>query len=86
MADTIESLNAELIQVNNALADLISGNRTSELLIGSGSTQRRYKFSEITPEFLTREKLRITNALAMLENTSVIFRDTSFMRTTYRKW
>jgi hypothetical protein len=63
---TLQEASDQLTQVQIAISDLISGKRLSELSIGSGATERKYKYSEITIDNLVvlRNELRsIINAL-----------------------
>lgn len=63
---TLAEAGASLTTVNIAISDLIAGKRIAELNIGTGATQRRYKYSEITIDNLTvlRNELRsIINTL-----------------------
>lgn len=52
MARTIIDVELELSQCNSALQDIVLGKRRTELIIGSGEYQNRYKFQEISPEWL----------------------------------
>lgn len=85
MVDTVESLNLELTRLQNALAALINGERVTEFIIGSGSTQRRYRYEEISETFLQDEISRVKKELALLVGETQTFRATSVMQTMYRK-
>ena len=69
MAITLDEATAQLLTVNTAISDLISGKRLNELRIGSGATQRMYRYSEITLEAMYLERADLRSIIASLQPT-----------------
>lgn len=52
MARTEVQIQADIATIQVALSDLYSGKRLTTLIVGTGDSQRRYTYQEITPEAL----------------------------------
>ncbi len=80
MARTIIDVELEIAQCNSALQDMTLGKRRTELIIGSGEYQNRYKFQEISPEWIEARLNKLQAELIALTPTAqVSFRSTSTM-------
>lgn len=68
MAIPLEEARAQLVTVNAAIQDIISGKRISELRIGSGDFMRLLRYQEVTFDELKtiqRELLTIIDSYAI---------------------
>lgn len=83
--ETLEELNTQLLLVNTAIQRLIGGENITEFNIGSGSSSRKYTFSEVNLDNLNSEKSTILRKIDNLSGTEVTFRESSFMQTVYKK-
>jgi hypothetical protein len=72
MPRTLAEVQADLTTVNSALQELISGNRLTQLRIGSGDFARFYQYQEITFENLTLVKNELLQELAILNSEPAI--------------
>jgi hypothetical protein len=72
MARTIQQVQSELDTVNAAIQELISGNRITQLRIGSGDFARLYHYQEITIENLQDIRANLLQELAVLSQDSEI--------------
>lgn len=70
MPRTLAEVQADLTTVNSALQELISGNRLTQLRLGSGDFARFYQYQEITFENLTLLKNELLQELAVLSDES----------------
>lgn len=52
MARTTEAIQADIALIQIAISDLYAGKRLTTLIVGTGDSQRRYSYQEITPENL----------------------------------
>ena len=52
MARTQQQIQADITTVSAALSSLYSGQRLTTLIVGTGDSQRRYTYQEITVESL----------------------------------
>lgn len=78
MARTIIDVELEISQCNSALQDIVLGKRKTELIIGSGEYQNRYKFQEISPEWLQNKINKLqTELLSLAPNKEPTFRNHS---------
>lgn len=82
---TVDELNAELLQYQQALAEITSGNRVTEMVVGSGATQRKYKYQDINEEFIRSEIARLKGELLTAQSQTPTYRASSVMYTTYGK-
>ena len=84
---TLAEAEAQLLQINVAIQDLILGKRISELKVGSGEFSRWYKFEEVTLEALTAYRTELRSIIAALTPAAVpIFRANACIPLITRKW
>jgi hypothetical protein len=81
---TLEELNADLLVVNNAIKQLIAGERVTRFRISSGTSISEYQFTEVTMEVLQKERVRILADIAAIEGSTPSFRSAR-MQITYSK-
>lgn len=83
---TVDEVNAAILLVDNAYADLIAGRRQTKLVIGTGGSRREYGFQEITAELLASERKRLLDELNALQETLPTFRSSSRMQFKWGKF
>lgn len=55
MARTELEIQTDINTIQVAISDLYSGKRLTTLIVGTGDSQRRYTYQEITPEALKEQ-------------------------------
>jgi hypothetical protein len=85
MAQTLQELQDDLARVNTAIQNLIAGERVASFRIGSGTSVREYRFSEVTLDMLQSERNRILAEISVLSADAPTFRKSSRMQTAYSK-
>lgn len=75
MKMTLAEAENQLVTVNAAINSLLSGNKITQLRVGSGTFQRLYVYQEITLDEL--RKLR-AELLAIIDTLSPVEKDLSF--------
>ncbi len=66
---TLAEAEAQLVTVNAAISQLISGKTVTELHVGSGAFQRFYKYQEISLESLIALRNELLATIAVLSPT-----------------
>jgi hypothetical protein len=86
MAESLIDLQAQLTAVNAEITRIISGGQLTELQVGIGPAANKYKFTGVSLADLRIEKARLLTAIAGLSSEIVMFRSSSRMSTTHRKF
>ena len=80
MARTEREIRQDINTVECAIQEIISGERVTKLLVGSGEFQRTYQFSEITYESLREIKAELLQELdIILTGSQVTYRQNSHL-------
>lgn len=82
---TLDDLNEQLLQIDCVIAKTLRGEAVTEFEIGSGSSNRKYKYQEVTLEALQKERARLLGEIAQLTNDEPLFRKSSRMQLLHRK-
>lgn len=77
---TLAELQAELLQFQVAYKELVLGNRSTKLVVGTGSSRREYGYQEINEKLLLGEINRLKDEIAALTPEA----DTSFKPSFFR--
>lgn len=72
---TLAEAQAQLTTVNAAIDQLLSGNRLTQLRVGSGTFQRLYTYQEISLESLTALRNELNSVIDALSPAIPIFRN-----------
>lgn len=86
MPRTIVDIEADILTINAALEELISGGRVTRLQTGSGEFVRTYDMQELTYENMLSEKNRLEDELAMLQPVEPVYRTGSTLPLQVRKF
>jgi hypothetical protein len=87
MADmTLIEAEAQLVQVNIAIQDIIMGKAISELKVGSGEFSRWYKFQDVTLDNLCSYRTELRNIINALTPSAIpLFRTNACIPIITRK-
>jgi hypothetical protein len=73
---TLEEVDIEIVRIQKAIGDFMSGKTITKLEIGTGHTRRTYEYNQITLESLLayrNELFRMKSALSPIEPTFAKF-------------
>ena len=82
---TLDELNEQLLQIDCIIAKTLRGEAVTEFEIGSGSSNRKYRYNEVSLENLQKERARILAEINQLTSGEASFRKSSRMQLLHRK-